>query len=721
MPPCRFRPSAAALSGDLPLLQCLRRNDLPEARCILESSAHDPTAVVRWTAAISRFARAGFLPEAVALFDLMPRRNVVTWNALISAHLYAGSATAALDVFYRMPSRNVVSYTSALCALARDGRIEEARALFSAMPERNVISYNAMLSALVRTGDLASARNLFDEMPHRNAASGNALLAGYAERGRMPEARSLFEEMVEQGSSNVVSWTSVISGYGREGKIWEAYDLFRGMIPERNVVCWTAMIGGFAWNGFHHEAVALFLEMKRTADGVKPNEETMLSLIYACAGLGFPLLGKQVHAHLLVQGTGEEDFGDGRLTKGLIHMYSRFGHMDCARHLFDGGADARDAVCWNSMIEGYARIGRLEEVRRLFDEIAVDTRRMSWITMMVTWTTVISAYFNAGEVEEARRLFDRMPQRDATAWTALISGLVRNERMEEAFAALAESRADGFAPGDYALASLLGAVGSVARLEIGEQVHGLVTKVNPAADPVLRNALVSMYAKSGDMDGARRAFEELPAKHDVVSWNAIVMGLAHHGRAAEALRLFEAMRGKAEPDAVTCLGALTACDHAGMVDRAEEVLRFMAEQEIPAGPEHLACVVGMLVRAGRFDAAEQLASAAPAAEAWGLLLGTCFIASEKTVGGTATRRLLWMGPLNPSAHKSSGHVYGEIETQEDNEAWRKGLRKRPGCSWVGGRGNVHVFVCGDRSHPRTAEIYSLMNQITCEIRNSWDD
>uniref|UniRef100_A0A804KTP9 Pentatricopeptide repeat-containing protein n=1 Tax=Musa acuminata subsp. malaccensis TaxID=214687 RepID=A0A804KTP9_MUSAM len=582
MPSCRVLSSSAIHPRDLPLLQCLSRRDLRAARRVLDDSAHHPGAVVRWTSAISRFASAGFLPEAVALFDLMPRRNLVTWNALLAAYLHAGCTSAALDLFARMPGRNVVSYTSALCALARAGRIDDARALFDALPERNVVSYNAMLTALARSGDLAGARRLFDEMPERNAASWNSLIAGYAERGHMAEARSLFDEMVRCGSANVVSWTAVIAGYARAGDVWEAYDLFQMMIPDPNVVTWTAMMGGFAWNGFHHEAVSLFLDMSRTADRLEPNGETLLSLIYACAGMGFPCLGKQAHAYALVHGM-DGNGEDARLTKGFIYMYSRFGYMDWARHIFDRSIRRCDAVCWNSMIEGYIRIGRLEE---------------------------------------ARRLFERMPERDATAWTVVISGLVRNERVAEAFGAFAESRAAGFAPEGHALAALLGAVGSVARLEVGEQVHGLTVKTGPASDTVLRNALVAMYAKSGDLEGARKVFEEEAAGkgggwRDAVTWNTMVMGLAHHGRAHEALRLVVEMKQEVEPDGGTCLGALMACDHVGMVERAEEVIRFMVDRGIAVRAEHYACVVDMLGRAGRFEAAERFAGSAQAAAAAG--------------------------------------------------------------------------------------------------------
>lgn len=43
--------------------------------------------------------------------------------------------------------------------------------------------------------------------------------------------------------------------------------------------------------------------MNRTAD-VKPNKETILSLIYAGSGIGFPSLGALIHGYLTVHFVG---------------------------------------------------------------------------------------------------------------------------------------------------------------------------------------------------------------------------------------------------------------------------------------------------------------------------------------------------------------------------------------------------------------------------------
>ncbi|KAM0935640.1 putative tetratricopeptide-like helical domain superfamily [Dioscorea sansibarensis] len=681
---------------EVDLVRCLSLHDLLTARRLLADSSHFADDISRQTSLLSRLARFGLIKEARLLFDLMPRRSLITWNAMLSAYSRIPSLLpSARQLFHQMPRRNVISCTAFLSALSHSGLITEALELFHSMPERNIITHNAMVSGLVRSGELEDARKLFDDMPERNSASWNALLSGYAERGRLADARHLFDQMPDH-HRDVVSWTALIAGYCRAGDVYEAYDLFSIMTPHRNVVTWTAMIGGFVWNGFYEDAILLFKEMmNRTAD-VKPNKETILSLIYACAGIGFARLGAQIHGYLTVHCMDGDDH-DGRLSKGLIHMYSRYRLMCSARWICNMKRNTCDAVCWQSLIEGYIGIGRLDEARRLFDEIASNLDAISWVTMIVTWTTMITAYFDGGDVSEARQLFDRMPERDATAWAAVISGMVHNEMIPEAFDVFLEMRANGFAVMDHAFASLLGTVGSIACLQIGEQLHALMIKTRPVTDTILCNALVAMYAKCGDVAGARHVFNSLVSR-DVISWNSMIMGLAHHGEAHEALIMFDEMvpRGGVEPDGVTFLGVLTACGHSGLVDRGLEVFGSMGSVEPEMG--HYASMVDMLGRAGRFEEAVRFVRempVEPGLAVWGALLGTCGMGSDlgsagvrRRVGEWAAEKVLEVDPMNGPAHVALCHVYSNegMRHVAEGEVWqvmvRKGLSKAPGRSWI---------------------------------------
>ncbi|MBA0662492.1 hypothetical protein Goklo_006600 [Gossypium klotzschianum] len=50
------------------------------------------------------------------------------------------------------------------------------------------------------------------------------------------------------------------------------------------------------------------------------------------------------------------------------------------------------------------------------------------------------------------------------------------------------------------------------------------------------NSLINMYAKCGSIDDAERAFSSIPER-GIVSWSAMIGGLAQHGHGKEALRV----------------------------------------------------------------------------------------------------------------------------------------------------------------------------------------
>ena len=80
------------------------------------------------------------------------------------------------------------------------------------------------------------------------------------------------------------------------------------------------------------------------------------------------------------------------------------------------------------------------------------------------------------------------------------------------------------------------------------------------------NALIDLYAKCGTIEDTYKVFDKIP-RRDVVSWTAMIMGHAIHGRGKEALNLFEQMRlSGTVPDRVIYVGVLSACGHAGLVD-----------------------------------------------------------------------------------------------------------------------------------------------------------
>lgn len=692
--------------NDYEILQCLSEKRLQDAKELLDKIPEwgdSNRRVVSLTSLLSKFSRDGFVDEAWELFKIMPERNVVSYNAMLLAYVQCGRLDAAWTFFEEMPMRNVVSWTSMLCGFANVGRISDAKKLFNEMPERNAVSWNSMIVGLKRNGNLDEAREVFDAMPAADLVSWNTIIAGYAEANRMEEAQVLFDRMQNR---NVVTWTSMVVGYCRSGDVEEGYRLFC-RIPQKNIISWTAMISGFTWNGFYEKALLLFLQMRNYS--FNPNVETVISLAYACAGIGFINLGRQLHAHVITNGQDYSDY-DGRLFKSLIYMYSELLQMDSAHYIFMKNLKKCTAESLNHMINSYILIGQLEKAQHMFDLVPVRS--------MVSWTSLINGYFDDGQVAKACYLFDQMEIRDCVAWTVMISGFVQNELFTEAFYLFSKMRNQGVSPLNSTFATLLGAAGAMAYLDQGRQLHCLLVKTQPIFDLILKNSLLSMYAKCGEICDAYIIFLNMISR-DLISWNSMIIGFSHHGLVKEALKVFISMvKSGISPNGVTFVGVLSACAHAGLVKEGWEFFNAMSKiYGVHPGTEHYNCIINLLGRAGKLDEAEAFVLGLPSDhshEIWGALLSVCALRkSDVEIATRASKRILELDPLNAPAHVSLSNIYAARSQYGEVEKLRKdmglnGVRKAPGCSWIELKGKVHIFLSGDRAHPQVSDLLLLM-------------
>nr|POE55331.1 pentatricopeptide repeat-containing protein, mitochondrial [Quercus suber] len=87
---------------------------------------------------------------------------------------------------------------------------------------------------------------------------------------------------------------------------------------------------------------------------------------------------------------------------------------------------------------------------------------------------------------------------------------------------------------------------------------------------------------------------------DVVSFNAMIMGLTVNGEGEEALRLFSKMQEFGlQPNAGTFLGLLCACCHSGLAEKGRQIFVDMTSRSsVSLELEHYACYIDLLARVG---------------------------------------------------------------------------------------------------------------------------
>jgi pentatricopeptide repeat protein len=281
-------------------------------------------------------------------------------------------------------------------------------------------------------------------------------------------------------------------------------------------------------------------------------------------------------------------------------------------------------------------------------------------------------------------------------------------------------------PDEVTFGAVMSACASLAALELGKQIHVDIIRTGMDSFVCVSNSLVTMYAKCGILDDARRLFDAMPEK-DVVSWNAIIAGYAQHGCGMAAQQLFEQMlQVGIKPDCISFTGVLSACSYAGLIDEGYYYFNSMyRDHSIMPEIEHYACMIDLLGRAGHLDAAKHFIDNMPFepdAILWATLLNASRIHGNTDLGQYAAECLFKLEPNNPSTYVLLSNIYAVSDRWDDVAKVRKmmkdkGVKKKPGCSWIEVGHQVHAFMVGDRSHPQTEEIYATLERLACQMRD----
>ncbi|XP_039114250.1 pentatricopeptide repeat-containing protein At4g14820 [Dioscorea cayenensis subsp. rotundata] len=471
--------------------------------------------------------------------------------------------------------------------------------------------------------------------------------------------------------------TALVRGYAARGCVSDARAVFDRM-PERDVVAWGVMLDGWCQSGCYSDALQLFEEMK--SSDVAPDQVILATVLSACGRTGNLSSGKAIHSYILESGIAM----DAHLQSSLINMYSNCGSMDIARKLFDE-IPVKDLVASTAMVFGYAKIG---------------------------------------EIETARAIFDEMPEKDLVCWSAMISGYSESDKPGEALKLFNEMQASGVRPDKITMLSVISACAHLGAIDQAKWIHVFIDK-NMFHDVLMvRNALIDMYSKCGNLASAWRVFEGTPQKN-VITWTSMITGLAMHGDGTSALALFERMKAEGvEPNGVTLVGLLYACSHTGLVAEGRQVFESMVhEYKVEPKLEHYGCMVDLLCRAKLLREAFELIESMPFHPnviIWGSLLGGCRVHMDVELGEIAAKRILELDPDHDGAYVLLSNIYAKANKWDEVGRVRRlmksrGVSKEKGCSWIEINGNVHEFLMGDESHPKSKEIYGKLEEIIQEL------
>ncbi|XP_058082933.1 putative pentatricopeptide repeat-containing protein At1g74400 [Magnolia sinica] len=361
-------------------------------------------------------------------------------------------------------------------------------------------------------------------------------------------------------------------------------------------------------------------------------------------------------------------------------------------------------------------------------------------------TALISMYSATGSLEDAHHVFNEIFTRNVVCWSALISAYVDNGRPNKALELFREMQMENVEPDGVTITIALSACADLGALDMGEWIHGYIgRKEGFKADLYLKNALINMYAKCGDIKTARRLFDKANQR-DVMTWTSMIVGHAVHGQAAEALKLFAEMKDKANaiennknndyhryndgmvdfviPNEVTFIGVLMACSHGGLVEEGLQHLESMSKDyHLKPRICHYGCMVDLFCRAGLVKEAYTFTRNMPMrpnAVVWRTLLSACSLRGNVELGAHIKRRLLELEPDFAGDCVTISNMYATAGLWLEKSIARKQIKRRrdPGCSSIEVESRVHEFVAADRKHPLKREIYSVLEGLVRNLRAS---
>ncbi|KAB2037960.1 hypothetical protein ES319_D03G111900v1 [Gossypium barbadense] len=481
--------------------------------------------------------------------------------------------------------------------------------------------------------------------------------------------------------------------------------------PNPDVFMYNTLIRGFSESGIPQNSIFTFIDMCGKSL-VPPDSFSFAFVLKAAANHGSLRTGIQLHCQALIHGFETHLF----VGTTLISMYGECGSVYFAKKVFDQMREP-NVVAWNAVITACFRCGDVKGARKMFDMMPFKNSTSS--------NVMLAGYAKAGEMELARKVFWEMKVKDDVSWSTMIVGLAHNGFFDEAFAYFRELRMIGLRPNEVSLTGVLSGCAQVGASEFGKILHGFIEKSGFNWITTVNNALVDMYARCGNVGMARLVFRSMLHK-SVVSWTSMIEGLAMHGYAEEAIRVFHEMEGCGiRPDWITFVSLLYACSHAGLIEQGCNYFSRMKDvYDIDPTVEHYGCMVDLYGRAGYLQKAYDFVCQMPItpnAIIWRTLLGACGIHGNVELAEQVKPRLFDLEPYDSSDNVLLSNIYAVAGKWKDVATVRRSMtdqkiKKTPGWSMIEVDRTLYRFVAGEKMNKTTAEAYEKLKEIIKRLR-----
>ncbi|KAB1227226.1 hypothetical protein CJ030_MR1G007859 [Morella rubra] len=631
--------------------------------------------------------------------------------------------------------------------------VADGRRVFDEMDERNVVSWTSLLSGYARNGLNALALELFFRMQVEgikpNPFTFATVFGTLADGGLVEKGIQLHTMVIKSGfDSTIFVCNSLINMYSKSGMVRDARAVFDCM-DNRDEVSWNGMVAGYLANGLELEALEMFCQMRLV--GVTLTQMIFATTIKLCANLQELGFVSQLHCLVLKTGYGF----DHNIRTTLMVAYSKCSVMDDAFQLFSTMHGFQNVVSWTAMIGGYLRNGGRSQAVNLFCQMnreGVRPNHFTYSTILTAQpaisafqvhaqviktncekspsvgTALLDAYIKMDYVDEASIVFGLIDDKDIVTWSAMIAGYAQRGDAEGAAKTFLQLAKERVKPNEFTFCSVINACASpTAAVEQGKQFHACSIKSRLDNALCVSSALVTMYAKRGNIESANKVFKR-QCERDLVSWNSMISGYAQHGHGKKAIEVFEEMRAqKIEMDYITFIGVISACTHAGLVAEGQRYFNMLVQDyHIEPTMEHFSCMVDLYSRAGLLERAMAVINQMPfpaGTTVWRTLLAACHVHRNSEMGELAAEKLISLQPQDSAAYVLLSNIYAATGNWQERAKVRKlmderKVKKEAGYSWIEVKNKTYSFLAGDLSHPLSDRIYAKLEELKIRLKDA---
>ncbi|URD89358.1 PPR repeat [Musa troglodytarum] len=329
--------------------------------------------------------------------------------------------------------------------------------------------------------------------------------------------------------------------------------------------------------------------------------------------------------------------------------------------------------------------------------------------------SLVDMYAKSGCWNKGSDIFYRMDNWNVVSWNAMIANFAQNGAELEAIRLVKEMQDMRSVGIEYDVVSIVGALsacGNLSALKQGKEIHCLSMRKLFDTHLFVANSLIDLYTKCGRIALGKKIFDRISNK-DVASWNAMILGYGMQGELEAAINLFDLMKDEGlEYDHVSYIAVLSACSHAGLVERGKRYFDQMLAQNIRPTQMHYACMVDLLGRAGLMTEAAELVRSMPFeadSNVWGALLGACRIHGNIELAQLAAEHLFKLKPGHCGYYILLSNMYAEVGRWNEADKVRalmksRKVKKNPGCSWVQIGNKLRAFLVGEGSQGSELEL-----------------